>query len=367
MLSPWATASPTAAPSRWCIKLTVAGAGLAGSCSYLPYYQHCSVKKNLRWFLFFLLLAAGAARPGQAQQMAQYSQYMNNNYLLNPGVAGTEDYIDVKFSYRTQWTGLEGAPRTYYASINSSLGSLRTQPKRTLHDWRTGFHALGAIVYSDVTGPTSRTGLYGSYTYNLALTRTVRLAMGFSAGMQQFAVDGSQLQFHNANTVAASQSSRVPDATVGVWLYSPSFYLGLSSAQLLGNRLGIDYSFTNQTVYPNQLARHYFATVGVRLPLSTDLSLVPSVLVRFMSPAPASIDLNAKLKYRDVLWMGASWRATDALIALVGVNFSTYGSLSYSYDASVSKLASYQWGSHEVLLSLKLKKKPKVVCTDRFW
>jgi type IX secretion system PorP/SprF family membrane protein len=329
-------------------------------------YQDCFVKKYLSKLLLLLVLAAGAARPGQAQQLAQYSQYMNNNYLLNPAVAGTEDYIDVKLGFRAQWTGIEGAPRTYYASVNSSLGGLRTQSKRTLHDWQGGYHAIGGIVYSDVTGPTSRTGVYGSYTYNLALSRTMRLAMGVSVGMQQFAVDGSQLQFHNANTVYGNQSSMVPDATVGVWLYSPDFYLGLSSAQLLGNQLDIAYSPTSQTVYSNKLARHYFGTAGVRLPLSPDLSLVPSVLVKYMSPAPVSVDVNAKLKFRDVLWVGASWRATDAFVGLVGVNFS-YGSLSYSYDASTSAISSYQWGSHEVVLGLKLQKKHKVVCVDRFW
>jgi type IX secretion system PorP/SprF family membrane protein len=324
------------------------------------------VKKYLRGLLF-LLLVAGAARPGHAQQLAQYSQYMNNNYLLNPAVAGTEDYIDLKFSYRTQWAGLEGAPKTYYASVNSSLGRLRTQSKRTLHDWKGGFHALGAIVYSDVTGPTSRTGFYGSYTYNLALTRTVRLALGVSLGMQQFSVDGSQLQFHNVSTVAANQASRVPDATVGAWLYSPDFYVGVSSAQLLGNQLDIAYSPSSQAVYSNKLERHYFGTAGVRVPLSDDLSLVPSVLVKYMSPAPVSVDINAKVKFRDVLWAGASWRATNAFVGMVGINFSSYGSLSYSYDASTSQLAAYQSGSHEVLLGLKLKKKSKEVCPDRFW
>jgi type IX secretion system PorP/SprF family membrane protein len=120
-------------------------------------------------------------------------------------------------------------------------------------------------------------------------------------------------------------------------------------------------------MYSNKLARHYFATAGVRLPLSDDLTLVPSVLVKFMAPAPAAVDFNAKLKFRDVLWAGASWRASNAFVGMMGVNFGDLGSLSYSYDASTSALADYQWGSHEVLLSLKLKKKAKVVCVDRFW
>jgi type IX secretion system PorP/SprF family membrane protein len=325
------------------------------------------VKKHLSGFLFSLLLAAGVARPGQAQQLAQYSQYMNNNYVLNPAVAGTEDYIDVKFSYRTQWTGLEGAPKTYYASVNSSLGKLRTQPKRRMHDWEKGYHALGAIVYRDETGPISRTGIYGSYTYNLALTRTLRLALGASLGMQQFSLDGSQLQFHNTSTLVANQASRVPDATVGAWLYNENIYLGLSSAQLLGNQLDIAYDPGTQIVGPNKLERHYFLTGGVRLPLTEDLSLVPSVLVKYMKPAPVSVDINAKVKYRDIMWAGASWRASDAFVGMIGVIFSPVASLSYSYDASTSEIAGYQSGSHEVLLSLKLKKKPQVVCNDRFW
>ena len=299
--------------------------------------------------------------------MAQYSQYMNNNYLLNPAVAGTEDYIDVKLSYRTQWTGIEGAPKTYYASVNSSLGRLRTQSKRTLHDWSRSFHAIGGLVYRDETGPIARTALYGSYTYNLALTRSMRLALGVSVGMQQFSLDGSMLQFYNQSTVVANQASRVPDATVGLWLYNDNFYAGVSSAQILGNQLDIAYDPGTRLLSPNKLERHYFLTGGVRLPLGEDVSLVPSVLVKYMRPAPVSVDVNAKIKFRDILWVGASYRVNDAFAGMVGINFSPVASLSYSYDAITSELAGYQSGSHEVLLGQTLKKKHTAVCPDRFW
>ncbi|MBD2766275.1 type IX secretion system membrane protein PorP/SprF [Hymenobacter sp. BT664] len=323
------------------------------------------MKKTLQPLLPLGLLLAGLT--AQAQQQAQYSQYMNNNYILNPGVAGTEDYIDLKFSYRTQWTGLEGAPRTYYASINSSLGKWRSQPKRTMHDRQRPFHALGGIVYNDVTGPTSRTGVYGSYACNLALVRSIRIALGLSVGMQQFSVDGQQLRFYDVNNRAASASSRALDGTAGVWLYSPDFYVGLSGTQLLGNTLDFSYAQTGvSTGGSNSLRRHYFATAGVRVPVSADWSLVPSVLIKAVAPAPVSVDLNAKLKYQDLLWGGLSWRATDSYVALVGVTYEQYA-LSYSYDAGLSELAAYHGGSHEILLGLRLKKKAKVVCTDRFW
>ncbi|WP_426061952.1 PorP/SprF family type IX secretion system membrane protein [Hymenobacter sp. B1770] len=316
--------------------------------------------------LFPLLLLAAA--PALAQQQAQYSQYMNNNYILNPGATGVEDYIDIKFSHRTQWTGLEGAPKTYYASGSSSLGKWRSTPKRTIRDRRRPFHAVGGLVYKDETGPTSRTGAYLSYAYNLLLTSDLRLALGMSAGMQQFAVDGQRLRFFDPTTVAPSAASRVLDGSVGLWMYSSKFYLGISGAQLLGNQLNFSYGPGQMDVGAsgNTLRRHYFATAGVRLPINDDWSLVPSVLVKAVNPAPLSLDVNAKLKYQDLLWAGVSWRATDAFVGMVGLNYEQF-TLGYSYDAGLSELAGYHNGSHEVLLGLRLKKKAQVVCTNRFW
>lgn len=324
------------------------------------------MKRILLLWLLPLLLSATA--PARAQQQAQYSQYMQNNYLLNPGATGVEDYIDVKFSYRTQWTGLEGAPKTYYASINSSLGKWRSTTKRTIRDRHRPFHAVGALLYNDVTGPTSRLGAYGSYAVNLVLTTKIRMALGASVGMQQFSVDGEQLHFFDPSTRAASAASRVLDGSVGLWVYSPDFFFGVSSAQLLANKLDFSYgpNSLDAGAPGNSLRRHYFATAGVRVPLSEDWSLVPSFLVKAVAPAPLSVDLNAKLKYRDLLWVGASWRAFDAAVAMVGVSYEQF-TLGYSYDAGLSQLAGYHGGSHEVLLGLRLQKKAKVVCTNKFW
>ena len=323
------------------------------------------MKTALLPLLALLLLAAA---PGRAQQQAQFSQYMNNNYLLNPGATGVEDYIDIKASYRTQWVGLEGAPKTYYLSANSSLGKWRTTNKRTLREGTRPFHALGGFVYNDVTGPTSRTSAYLSYAYNIALTPKIRAALGVSAGLQQFSVDGQKLQFFDPTTVAPSSASRVFDGAVGLWVYSPDFYVGASSTQLLANKLDFSYGpdLLGVGAPGNSLKRHYFVTGGVRVPLSEDWSVVPSVLVKAVRPAPLSVDLNAKLKYRDLLWAGVSWRASDAVIAMVGFSYEQL-TVGYSYDAGTSQLAGYNSGSHEILIGLRLKKKKQVVCVNKFW
>jgi type IX secretion system PorP/SprF family membrane protein len=75
--------------------------------------------RQLTGILFLLLLNKAIF----SQQRPQYTQYIFNNFLLNPAVAGIENYTDVKAGYRNQWKGLEGAPVTTYISVNTPLGN----------------------------------------------------------------------------------------------------------------------------------------------------------------------------------------------------------------------------------------------------
>src|SRR6266487_658276 len=57
-----------------------------------------------------------------AQQRPHYTQYILNNYILNPALSGIENYTDLKISARDQWVGFNGAPRTVYLTIHGPLG-----------------------------------------------------------------------------------------------------------------------------------------------------------------------------------------------------------------------------------------------------
>ncbi|HNL83547.1 MAG TPA: type IX secretion system membrane protein PorP/SprF, partial [Chitinophagaceae bacterium] len=56
-----------------------------------------------------------------AQQRPYYTQYILNNFIVNPAVAGIENYTDVKLSHRMQWVGLQDAPVTTYFTIHAPL------------------------------------------------------------------------------------------------------------------------------------------------------------------------------------------------------------------------------------------------------
>ena len=75
------------------------------------------MKKNI--LLIFLLSVCAFLN---AQQRPHYTQYILNNYILNPALSGIENYTDLKISGRDQWVGLEGAPRTAYISVHTPIG-----------------------------------------------------------------------------------------------------------------------------------------------------------------------------------------------------------------------------------------------------
>ena len=74
------------------------------------------IKNIKKVFTIISILSVYAAT---AQQDPQYTQYMYNTMTFNPGYTGSREVISALGLYRTQWVGLEGAPRTMNFSIQS--------------------------------------------------------------------------------------------------------------------------------------------------------------------------------------------------------------------------------------------------------
>ena len=88
--------------------------------------------------------------------------------------------------------------------------------------------------------------------------------------------------------------------------------------------------------------------------MNNDLALIPGFLVKYMSPAPLSVDINIQAEYKNWIWMTVGYRHTDALILMAGLNISERFKFGYSYDFSVSRFNNYSSGGHELTLGLML-------------
>lgn len=278
----------------------------------------------------------------KAQQVPQYAQYMLNSYILNPAVSGTEDYYEVKSNNRYQWVGVTDAPRTYILSVQGP------HRKRSM-----GF---GGSVYSDITGPTSRTGAYLSYAYHVKLSPTFKLSFGLSFGVMQFKIDGSKVTLKEGNDPAMStgvMSAITPDATFGTYFYSKNLYIGVSMPQLIGNKLNF---FDNVSASQSRLARHLLVQAGYTFHLGENFTIQPSVLLKYVAPVPMQIDFGLKIGYKDIVWVGSAFRTKDAVSVMAGFNIGKNLILGYAYDFNTSSLRNYSNGSHEVMIGARFAK-----------
>ena len=296
--------------------------------------------------LLFTLLGLGAAQQAQGQQMYQVTQYMLNNYVVNPAVVGTFNYFQARTHHRFQWIGVNDAPITNVVTVYGPLA------KRSM-----GF---GALFYNDLTGPTSRTGLSGSYAYNFALNSEMRLSLGLSLGFMAFKVDGSKFDLGDNNTPTndpallnnESRTSIVPDGALGVYLYASHFYVGGASQQLFGNEL----AFYGKTILPNTLKRSFYLHAGYLIYLSESFELEPALIAKFSPPSPFQFDVNVKATYLNRVWAGVSYRHGDAVSFLIGYKHDNRILFGYSFDYSYTRLRSYSIGSHELMIGYQFDK-----------
>lgn len=279
---------------------------------------------------------------GESQQIQHYSQYFLNDYAMNSAVAGLEPYYQARINNRYQWIGIVDAPRTFVLSL---YGPDR---KREL--------GYGGYVFSDVTGPTSRTGLYGSYSYIMTIKGTKKLSLSLSAGLLQYKIDGSKIVLHDEGDPSLGDgiySTYLPDANFSVYFKDIKYFAGLSAYQLMNN----SFKFKElDQLGINRVRTHFFLFGGYYFEINNDFSVEPSVVLKFMYPTPLQADISVRGFYQKKVWLGASFRTMDAVSFMIGYEHDKQLLFGYSYDMSVSNIRPYNTGTHELMLGYKFSK-----------
>lgn len=307
-----------------------------------------------------------------AQQDQQYTQYMANQFTINPAVAGTEDFIDVKAGFRTQWVGFDAAPQTLYLTAHTTIGK-EFNSAHGHHRGEHGYwHGIGGYVYSDQTGPISRNGFYGSYAFNTAVAKKARLSVGASFGLKQFSFDPNGYRKNIVDDgdalIEATSNQVMPDLNLGFWVYNKQFYFGMSAFQLLKSEVQFEGVYDgghngNFTKFNS----HYYVTGGIMMPMSDLITFVPSLMFKYVTPAPPSLDLNGKILYDDRFWGGLSYRVGDAFALIAGVVVKKQLELSYSYDMTTSSLRQFSSGTHEVIIGYRFQHPKVLSCPTNYW
>lgn len=324
-------------------------------------------------FLLFLCFLTASAH---AQQVPQYSQFLQNQYMVNPAATGVYDFMNISLGGRLQWAGLENAPKTSYlyvsapaakwrnASMKRTYGTIRRGNKSVRHpNMRYGslVHAFGGSFVADQYGPFRQLKMMGTYALHLPLNRDFSLAFGTSAGLSNraFIPENAQVLSVLTNTgvfdqtynaYAANQGAQnTMELEAGMFFHGKGAFLGVSMNQLtkdyvqFGNR---DFNFDP--------SMHLFVSGGMEFQVKRDLAITPAFLVKYVRPAPVSWEIMTQFEYQERYWAAVSYRHKDAVVANIGMYMSNQFKVGYSFDLPITPIRNYSAGSHELVLTLML-------------
>ena len=284
----------------------------------------------------------------RGQQDPQYTQYMYNMNVMNPAYAGSKENLSFGLLYRTQWTGIDGAPKT-----GTFFGHMPVSD-------RIG---VGLSVISDQIGPVDETNAYADVSYTLRLAGENRLAFGIKAGAtfhdlglgDVALIDQGDPYFNNTSGVT-------PNVGAGVFYYTDKYYLAFSVPNILSS-VKLD---AEGTEYGTETS-HYFLTGGYVFQVSPNTKLKPSFLVKSAFSAPTSFDVNLNALFFEKFEIGASYRLDDSFSGLVNFAITPNIRVGYAYDNVTSDIKRYAPASHEFLLLFDLNFAKKISRSPRYF
>lgn len=284
-----------------------------------------------------------------AQQDAQYTQYMYNTINVNPAYAGSRGVMSVFGLHRTQWVGLDGAPVTNALSLNTPI-----------NDSNLG---IGISFVNDRIGPTVENVISADVSYTIQTSENYKLSFGAKATGNFFNLDVSKLnpaeqgdpQFQNLNKFS-------PNIGAGVYLHSDKTYIGISVPNFIETKR---YNDNDVAIFKEKI--NYYLIAGHVFDLSSDIKFKPALITKLVQGAPLQVDLSANIMFYEKFVLGAAYRWDAAVSAMAGFQINDGLFIGYGYDMETTKLRHYNSGSHEIFLRYELFNNFNKIISPRFF
>ncbi|WP_267740669.1 PorP/SprF family type IX secretion system membrane protein [Myroides injenensis] len=297
------------------------------------------------------LLTVGCFQSMQAQQDPQYTQYMYNTNQVNPAYAGTRGTMTVFGLYRTQWVGLDGAPKTANLSVSSPIGE-------------SGL-GLGVNFTNDRLGAMDENNISIDLSYAIDLNVDYKLAFGLKGTANLLNVDYTKLHIHNTTDPVSQENidnKFTPNVGAGIYLYSDKAYLGFSVPNFLTTTRYDDNDLTTMRQKLN-----YYLIGGYVFDFSDNVKFKPAFLAKAIEGAPLQVDLTANFLLAEKVTVGAAYRWDAAVSALAGFQVNDNLFIGYTYDFETTDLRRYNSGSHEIFLRFELFNRSGRINAPRFF
>lgn len=273
--------------------------------------------------------------------------FLYNKLLYNPGYAGSKNITSINTDYRDQWSGIEGAPKTFNAAIDAPIGTYMLPFRKV---------AVGGSIASEKIGVESNTNVMGYYAYRIQQKNTI-VSFGLRAGVKMYSAYYSQLNLVQQNDLSMTQDVRnavLPNAGAGIYWYGDDFYAGISVPNLLQNYYDKKQSRNSRA----KEVRGYYACAGYVATVNEVVKIEPQLLMRYAGnhiyKLPFNCDFNVSGVFYDRLMTGLTYRTDKSFEFIVHIQATRNINVGYAYDYLMSELRSYDRGAHEIVIGFDL-------------
>lgn len=308
-------------------------------------------------------------------QDMQFTQFNAAPLYLNPAFTGATIEHRLSTNYRNQWAGIPGNFVNYTFAYDYNLT-----------EFNSGLGLLFAKEQAG-TGNLGSTELGLLYSYHFKIDKKIMIQPGIKFNYITRGIDFSKLVFNDQLARGGSSATTdninlenvsYLDITAGLLIYSADYWLGVSF-----NHINEPNQSLNSDESP--LFMKFSAHGGYKFDLSEGgrKTLRTSYMnVAFHYKAQQKFDqLDLGLYYmREPFTYGIWYRGipglksfdnkmnNDALAIIVGYKLIDYNlNIGYSYDVTISRLASNAAGSHEITLVYEIASKKKKRRGKRFF
>ena len=313
---------------------------------------------------FVVILSFSLSYQIEAQQSVQWTQYILNQYAINPAYAGLDRSLSISAGIRSQWSDFPGSPKTQI--INGHL------PLYFLSG------AGGFTIVNDELGAFRRTS--ATVSYNFVLDSPIGLISGgLRLGGQRISLNNEAIQTpdglyddnlidHNdPRLLNADLSGIAPIWSLGAFYAGESLELGITLDNISNTSEAGSSTFNEKSVVS------LFGSF--QFPVTEVLALEPNLLFR-TDGTQSQLDIGTLAYYNQfiggVSLRGYSVNTVDAIGVLAGIRVSDNVRVSYSFDVGLSGLRRYHDGTHEFLINYNLNKPirtgelPRIIYNPRY-
>jgi type IX secretion system PorP/SprF family membrane protein len=215
-------------------------------------------------------------KPASAQEVPTnpVSYRVFTPFVFNPAIAGSKDFLSVDLT-----AGVQGKANSQMLSFNTRL--VKSTPGYSSSAGSVKFTKVGIGAYAfndyDYNGSARNAGLGITGSYHIQLDKQHLRFLSVGASVKGVSYSRDSVMSADPGLSQTAKDATYPNVDAGIYYYSPTFFAGISSSNILGN----PEDTISADVYDIPVSRQYSFQAGYKFLLSRSLNMVlePSLII----------------------------------------------------------------------------------------